>query len=531
MDKTSVDEAVPAPGSSTAHRLAGAALVVASATALSRVFGYVREIVAAAFFGAGADKSAFDVAFLVPSTVQILVAQAAMSAALIPVFAGLLEKDRRDEAWLVARTVFSLMTVVLGVVVILSIIFAPQIMPVFAPGYRGDPAMMDAIVGMTRLLFPTVILLAIAGLVSSILNSYEHFTLPAVAPVFWNLIIVVAIIVGSDRLGIDALAWGVLLGTVAQLVIQLPGLRGRGGRLGFSLALKNRNVHKVGALMLPVSLSLGLINLNGVVNVQFASFLGEGGVAAMNYAFRLYQLPESIFAIAVGTVLFPTLSRLAARQDREKFRATMTLGIRVIFFLLLPISAMLLVLAQPVVRLAYEHGLFTPEDTATVAPVLFLFAFGSAFSGGSTLLTRAFFSLSRPWKPTLLALANLGLNALLNWIFIYPLGLGLNGIPLATTLVSASTFMVLLLLMRRELGRIDGKELVRSGLAAGLAAVAAAASAYFGWLFLDGRLGPGLVSQIVSLGLALVAGTAVFLLIAWLARMPELGIVRTLRRV
>lgn len=534
MEKSSLDEtlpvAAPAPGSSTAQRLAGAALVVASATALSRIFGYVREIAAAGFFGAGAEKSAFDVAFLVPSTVQILVAQAAMSAALIPVFAGLLEKGDRDEAWRVARTVFTLMTVVLGAVVVLCIVFAPQIMPFFAPGYRGDPAMMASIVSMTRLLFPTVLLLAIGGLVSSILNSYEHFTLPAVAPVFWNLIILVAIFVGADRIGIDALAWGVLLGTVVQLLMQLPWLRGRGGRLGFSLAVRNRHVQQVGALMLPVSLSLGLINLNGVINVQFASFLGDGGVAAMNYAFRLYSLPEAIFAIAVGTVLFPTLSKLAARRDREKFRSTMTLGLRVIFFLLLPISAMLLVLAYPVTRLAYEHGVFTPEDTAVVAPVLFFFIFGSAFSGGSTLLTRSFFSLSRPWKPTLLALINLGLNALLNWVFIYPLGMGLNGIPLATTVVSVSTFMVLLVLMRRELGRIDGKALLRSGVSAGLASAAAAVSAYFSWFFLNRSLGTGLLYQMAALGLALGAGTAVFLLIAWLFRMPELGVVRTLRR-
>lgn len=501
-----------------------------TATAFSRIFGYVREIVAAAYFGAGADKSAFEVAFLVPSTVQILVAQAALSAALIPVFAGLLEKDRRDEAWLVARTVFTLMTLVLGLVVAVFIIFAPQIMPIFAPGYRNDPAMMEAIVSMTRLLFPTVLLLAITGVVTSILNSYEHFTLPAVAPIFWNLVILAAIVFGADSLGIDALAWGVLLGTVVQLAIQLPALKGRGGRLGLDLALRNRNVWHVGALMLPVSISLGLINLNGVVNVQFASFLGEGAVAAMNYAFRLYQLPEAIFAIAVGTVLFPTLSKLAARLDRETFRSTITLGIRMIFFLLLPISALLLVLAEPVVRLAYEHGLFTADDTQRVASALFYFAFGSAFSGGSALLTRGFFSLSRPWKATAVALANLGLNALLNWVFIYPVGLGLSGIPLATSVVSAVTFMALLMLMRRELGRVDGKILLKSGVAVGLASVVAAAAAYFSWVFLDRWLGTGQMAQVLSLGLSLAEGAAVFVFIAWLTRMPELGFLRMARR-
>lgn len=534
MTETPIDETLPhetlnrAAGSRTAQRLAGAAVIVMAATALSRVFGYVREIAAAAYFGAGADKSAFEVAFLVPSTIQVLVAQAALTAALIPVFAGLVEKGRRDEAWLVARTIFTLVTLVLGALVAVCIIFAPQIMPVFAPGYRDDPVMMEAIVRMSRLLFPTVVLLAITGVVVSILNSYEHFTLPAVAPIFWNLIVLLAIFFGAERFGIDAMAWGVLIGTVVSLGVQLPWLAGKGGRLGFSLAFSNPNVRHVGALILPVSISLGLINLNGVVDVQFASFLGQGGVAAMNYAFRIYQMPEALFAIAVGTVLFPTLSKLAARHDRDDFRSTLTIGLRAIFFLLIPISAFLLVMAEPIVRLAYEHGRFGGEDTELVARALFFFAFGSVFSGGSALLTRGFFSLSRPWIPTTLAVVNLGLNAFLNWLFIKPFGLG--GIPLSTSVVSAATFLTLLVFMRRELGRIEGKTILRSGVIVGVAAAVAAGAAYLSWLFLDAWFGRSLVSQIVTLGLAALEAVAVYLMFAWLTGMPELRLIKLARQ-
>jgi putative peptidoglycan lipid II flippase len=515
---------------STGRKLAAAALIVILGTAGSRVFGYVREITAAAYYGAGAEKSAFDVAFLVPSTVQVLVAQAALSAALIPVFAGLLEKDRRDEAWLVARTVFTLITVLLGGLVVACIIFAPQIMPIFAPGYRNDPDMMANIVGMSRLLFPTILLLALTGVVISILNSYDHFTLPAIAPIFWNLIIILAIVIGHERLGIDALAWGVLLGTVVQLLMQLPWLMGRGGRLGFSLAWKNSNVRRVGALMLPVSLSLGLINLNGVVDIQFASFLGEGGVAAMNYAFRLYQLPEALFAITIGTVLFPTLSKLAARDDDEGFMSTVTLGLRIIFFILIPISVFLLVMAQPLVRLAYEHGQFVSGDTQLVASVLLYFAFGSAFSGGSALLTRGFFSLSRPWLPTSVAFVNLAVNAFLNWLFIGPFDLGLAGIALSTSAVSFATFFVLLYLMRRELGHIDGRAILRSGILVSVISVLSGAAAWFAWHSLDDLLGRGLLSQIISIAGAALLSVAVFLGLAFIIRMPELKIVRMIRK-
>ncbi len=510
------------------RRLAAAAMIVIAATAASRGFGYVREIAAAAYFGVGREKSAFDVAFLVPNTIQILVSQAALSAALIPVFAGLLETGKREEAWLVARTVLTLMILVLGALVVLVMAFAPEIMIIFAPGYRHDPVMMSSIVHMSRLLFPTVVILAITGVVISVLNSFDHFTLPAVAPIAWNLVIVLAIVLAAGRYGIDAMAWGVLLGTMVQLIIQLPGLKGRNGRLGWSLAWRNPHVRKVGALMLPVSLSIGLINFNQVVDVQFASFLGNGGVAAMNYAFRLYQLPESLFAIAVGTVLFPTLSRMAARNRRDDFRSMLALGLRMIFFVLIPASAFLLIMAEPLVRLAYQHGAFGGNDTSVVASALFFFALGSAFSGGSTLLTRGFFSLSRPWIPTILAVANLGINALLDWLFIKPFGLG--GIPLSTSVVSALTFFVLLFLMRRELTRISGSELLGSAARVTVLSMLAISIGYLIWLGVDHQIGRAVVAQILSIAVSLAATSALFMGLAWMMKMPELKLLATLRK-
>lgn len=513
---------------STTRYLAGAAFAVMAGTALSRVFGYVREIAAAAYFGAGAEKSAFDVAFLVPSTFQVLVAQAALSAALIPVFAGLLQKDRRQEAWHVASTIFTLAMIVLGTVVAVFIVFAPQIMPIFAPGYRNDPAMMADIVSMSRLLFPIILLLAVTGIVISILNSYEQFTVPAVAPVFWNLIIILAIVFGADRLGIKALAWGVLLGTIAQLAIQLPWLRGRGGRLGWGLDWRNPYVKQVGILILPVSLSLGLINLNALVDVQFASYLGEGGVAAMNYAFRLYNMPEALFAVAIGTVLFPTLSKLAAKDDIDTFRYTVSAGIRTIFFLLVPISAYIIVLSEPLVRLVYERGEFVSSDTELVASTLLFFAFGTALSGCSGLLTRGFFSLEKPWVPTLIAFLNLGFNALFNWILIKPLDLG--GIALSTTAVSTLTFLALFYLLRSRLGRMDGAAIVRTFIMASLLSALAVPVAYLSWYLLDMWLGVSIWAQLLSIGLSFAAAAAVYILLAWAARMPELWMFSSLRR-
>ena len=437
---------VPRPRSG---RLARSTAFFSIATALSRVAGLVREIVAASYFGITAPMSAFTIAFLVPNTVRSLFADAAIQAAFVPVFTEKLEHGRRREAFHLASTLIFLVAVVLGAITALFILIAPLVMPIFAPGFEGE--VLDLTVSLSRLLFPILVLLGISGMVVGILNSYDRFGVFAIAPFFWNVAII-AVLAGlapafPEEDQIYAYAIGVLVGTVVQLAMLVYDLRNTpfgirrallaplGRRL--SEAFRDVDVRRVLLLMLPVTISLGLINLNLVVNSFFGSLVSDQAPAGIDKAFRIYMLPQGVFSVAVSTVLFPTLARFAARGEYDDLRATMANGMRQIVLLLIPATAAILVLSEPMVRLVYERGAFDAAQTDLVAEALFWFAFSLPFNGLFLLLTRTFFSLQRPWVPTLIAAANLTITALFSLLFYEPFGVG--GIVAATAIATAAS--------------------------------------------------------------------------------------------
>src|SRR5881397_958595 len=429
------DEVVSAPvDAGQSRRLARSTAIFGLATGLSRVLGLVREIVARYYFGTVGPINAFEVAFLIPNTVRALVADAALSSAFVPVFSELLVKGERKRAWRVASSLFWLVLLGLGGLTALFILISPWIMHAFGYGSLA--------VGLSRVLFPIVVLLGLSGIVVGILNSYEHFSVPALTPVFWNLAIIAGLLIGVPRAnGIDhelyVYAFSILVATVIQFLLPIPWLRGRDGRLQVVIDWRDPAVRRTLVLMVPITIGLGLINFNAVVDTFFAARLIDKNHApsAINAAFRLYMLPQGMFSVAVATVLFPSLARLAARADMEGFRTRVALGLRQIGFLLLPASAASAVLAEPIVRLLYQRGEFTPAQTPVVAGALAAFSAGLTFNGAMLMLNRAFFSLQSNWVPTAIALANLVLNAVLDLI-LYRVGVW--GIPLATAIVNVA---------------------------------------------------------------------------------------------
>jgi putative peptidoglycan lipid II flippase len=509
-----------------ARRLAWSTAIFAGATGLSRVLGLVREIVARNYFGVRGPINAFEIAFLIPNTVRALVADAALSSAFVPVFSELLEKGERARAWRVASTLFWLIFLGLGGVTLLFIVLAPWIMAPF-------PYEQDLLVGLSRLLFPIVLLLGLFGVIVGILNSYEHFTIPALTPVFWNLVIIAGLVIGVPRVeGNDELyvyAGAILAATLLQFALPIPALRGLGGRLQFVLDWRDPAVKQVFVLMVPVTLGLGLINVNALIDGIFAAQLINPDIApsAINAAFRIYMLPQGMFSVAVATVLFPRLSRLATRGDLVGFRENVALGLGQIGFLLIPASAVGAVLAVPIVRLIYERGAFTPDQTTVVAGALAAFTLGLTFNGTMLMLTRAFFSLQSPWVPTVVALGNLGVNAALDAAFYR---YGVWGIPLATSFVNMAGTAALIILFRRRVGRMNGRALLSSYVRITVAAAVAACAAAGTWYVLDRLLGRSLGGQVVSVGTGLAAAVAVYLVCARLMRIRELRALLSLRR-
>ena len=487
------------------RRLARSTAVFSLATTISRVLGLVREMVSAYYFGVAGKINAFTVAIQIPNLVRALLADAALSGAFVPVFSELLERGEKQRAWRVASTLFWLTLLGLGGLTALFILAAPLLMRPF-----GDPGGdFDLAVGLSRVLFPIVVLLGLSGIVVGILNTYHHFALPALAPVAWNLVIVLGLVLGVPRVdGEDAelylYAGVVVAGTLVQLLLPVPWLRRLDGRLTMVIDLRDPAVRRVLTLMLPVTLTIGLINVNFLVGTIFASRLLDPELAptAIDKAFRLYMLPQGIFAVAVTTVLFPTLARFAARSDLSGLRRALDNGIRQIAFLLVPAGLVSIVLADPIVRLIYERGEFTSSDTTIVADCLQAFSIGLVFNGWMLILNRSFYAVQSNWIPTAVALGAVALNAGLNAVFYR---FGIWGIPLATAVVNVVGAATLLVLMRRRVGL---EPLSRSGAVVGriaLAGALAAGTAFAVWYGLDDWLGRSAGAQVVSVGAALVA--------------------------
>jgi putative peptidoglycan lipid II flippase len=523
-------------GNDGRRRLAAAAAFLMAATAASRVLGLVREMAMVYFLGLGAGMGAFTVAFKVPSLVRTLLADTALSAAFIPVFSELLEKERRREAWRLASTVTLLATVALGAVSALGMLFAEQIIAVVAPGYR-DPETIQLAVDLTRIMFPTVAVLGVAGIFMGILNSHERFGLPALAPIAWNLAIIGAVAFFARDHGFYALAWGVLVGTVVELLIQLPAVLRLGRRLFLGLDLRHPGVRQVGLLLGPVVLSLGIVNFNALINTIIASYISEPAPAYIDKAFRLFQLPQGMFAVAIGTVLFPMLSRLAAAGRMPEFRQSVSLGIRQIVFVTLPFTGFFLVLGEPTSRLVYGlSDRVQQSDIDQVAWALAFFSLGLVFVSANTMLNRAFYGIQKAWLPLVVGVFNLILNAALSLLLYRPLGVG--GITLATSLVSTFNFFALLVLLRREVGDLQGRRLLGSGLRSVASLIPLIGVSYGLWRLLEDALGVPLAGGgwaaaprlLVSLSVAYLGGGAAYLAAAWLMRMDEVRQVREVVR-
>jgi len=510
----------PAPGKQ-AGRLARSTAFFSIATAASRVAGLAREVVAAGYYGISGPMSAFTIAFQVPNLIRALFADAALQPAFVPVFTELLGKKAYKEAFRLASTMLLLVTMVLGAITALFVLLAPVLMPLFAPGFEGE--ILDLTVSLSQVLFPILVLLGVSGIVVGILNSYDRFGAFAISPLFWNLTIILVLVVlepmfeGRDR--IYAYAIGILVGTAVQLLIPAWDLRHTPFRFKFSFDWRHPGVRRVLVLMLPVTISLGLINFNLLINSFFGSLVSDEAPAAIDKAFRIYQLPQGIFSVAIATVLFPTLARFASAGAIDDLRSTMANGMRQILFVLVPAAAAILVLSDPMIRLIYERGAFEAHETEVVGTALFWFAFSLPTNGLFLLLTRTFFSLQKPWIPTWISAANLAVTAIAA-LALYHLGVG--GIVASTAIATTASVVAQGVILRRILHGLEMGRLISAALRITIAAAGLAAISWIVWDVLDELLGRGLGGQIASLGLGLAAGLAVYLSVAKLLRVAEL---------
>ncbi len=511
----------PRRGSGVARNTA----IFSVATALSRLAGLAREIVAARYFGTSGAASAFTIAFQVPNLVRGLFADAALSAAFVPVFTEYLERGKRREAMLLASTLFWLILLVLGTLTAFFIVAAGVVMPLFVPGDQFTPQLVDLTVGLSQVLFPVVVLLGLNGLLVGILNAHHHFTVPALAPLVWNIIIIGTLIglhgVFEPDKQIYAYAIGVLVGTIVQLLMVVPVLGRIDLRLQLHVDWRDPGVRRVLHLMLPVTIGLGVINVDLLINSVIGALIADSVPRAIDAAFRIYMLPQGMFSVALATVLFPSLSRLVARRDIAGLRSLLGTGARQNLLLLVPAAVLTAVLAAPIVELIYQYGSFGRSSTEEVAKALFWFSFSLPFAGINLLLTRAFFSLQRPWVPTSLAAASLAVNVAVSLALYRPLGIA--GPVIGTAIASAVMTAAQAGALRRDLhGSIEGARTLDAAARILVASVPLALVAYGVWWLISGVVGDGgPLARLIAVGPAVAAGLAAYALAVLLLRIPE----------
>jgi len=502
--------------------------IISLATLCSRLLGLIRDMVIARIFGVYIYAQAFVIAFRIPNLFRDLVGEGATNAAFVPVFSEYTIKHTREEFWELANVVLNLSLIILMSITLLGIIFSPVIVRRIAPGFIASPEKLETTIRLNRIIFPYILLVSLAAYSMGILNSLRHFAIPAFAPCFLNIsIIIFALLFGE---GIKGLALGVLVGGVLQLTVQIPVLYKKGFRLKLSkhftpleISSKQKGIAKfltgfrhpalktIGVLMLPRLLSSCIYQLNNFVDSIFGSLawiVGEGGVAVLYFSYRLIQFPLGIFSNALSQAILPTFSRQALEEDYKTFRQTVSFGLRAVFFVMLPSSAGFMVLACPIIQSLFGGGRFDVYSTAVTARALKFYSIGLFAYGATKILQSGFFALKDTVTPTKVAFLALIINIILNSILMFPLKIG--GLALATSISGINSFLILLFTLKKRLGDFKVKEIIVSFTRILLASLCMGAVCYY------------ILNKFLNLGLAIISGLLSYIVFCFIFRVSEM---------
>lgn len=505
---------------STSQKMIRAAGFLMAANLVSRFLGFIRESLMAGLFGKTGATDAYNTAFILPDLLYWLLVGGVLSAAFIPVLSEYIAKQKEEEGWRVVSSVSNIIFLSLCFLVLIAMILTPNFISLQVPGF--SPENKELAVYLTRILLLQPVILALSGITMGILNSYKIFWPSAVGTVLYNLSIIVCGFLfarAGDAWSISGFALGVVIGAAANFLIQIPFLRKVGLRYYPVIDFKHPGVRKIILLSLPIIIMFTLNQFQVIVNSNLASALDEGSLTAIWYSYRLFQLPVGIFALAIGVAIFPTISEQAALKKAQDFLETVSGAIRLIIYITVPISVGMVVLRFPLIRVLFEHGKFKPLDTEITAVPLFYFALGITAQAIIQILPRAFYALQNTWMPVGLGLIAMAASIASMFVLVGPLAHG--GLALAVTIGAIVHMILLFIVLRRMLGRIDGR---RIGIAFGKTSAAAflMGLVVFVWAELAGPFaGTGKIGSIIILISGSVIGMGVFALLTRALRMAE----------
>ncbi len=515
----------PPPSTEDTHGISRAAGVIGAATLVSRILGFLRDITLANVFGASPSADAFYIAYRIPNLLRELFAEGSMSSAFIPVFTEYHSTRTKEEAWKLASAAFTtLLTLVTGVTLI-GIVAAPSLVWLLAPGLHSNTAQLATTTLLTQIMFPYLLFVSLAALAMGILNSLRAFAIPALAPVFFNICVIVFALLISPLFNqaIVAVAIGIVVGGLAQFIMQLPALKKKGWGLSWNFHPTHPGVLKMGKLLIPSLLGLAVTQINLTISTILASYF-EGGPTYLFYGMRLIQFPLGIFGVALATATLPTLSKQAAQGAFDELRTTVTFSLRMVLFVILPSMAGLMLLRTPIIHLFFEHGAFTPQNTVGTASALLGFSVGLWAFASYRILATAFYSLQDTRTPAVVAIFSVLLNLGLSLWLMTPLGHA--GLALAAGLAAIGHALILGIILAK---RIQGLLWHQLGTALGKIGLALipvlGISSWVADLTIWTQAGHTLLKG-VWLSLAIAGSAGAYFIIHYLVRSQELLHVR-----
>ena len=449
------------PLSSQNQAIARWATTIGLATLVSRILGFIRDVIIARLFGVYLTAQAFVIAFRIPNLFRDLVGEGASNAAIVPVLSEYSLKHSKDEFWELVNILLNFLLVILSAITILGIIFSPLIVRLIAPGFIGSADKLQATINLNRVIFPYILLIGLSVYAMAVLNSLKSFTISAFAPCCLNIAIIVCALFFGE--GTTGLASGVLLGGILQLAVQVPILYKKGFRLKFILNFKHPAVMQIKKLMLPRLASSSIYQLNNFVDSIFgslAAIVGDGGVAVLYFSYRLIQFPIGIFSNAIAQAILPTFSTQVLEENQDNLKQTLSWGIRIVFFVMLPVSALFMVLAGPIVSNLFGGGKFDLNSARLTSNALFFYSIGLTAYGGTKILQSCFFALKDTLTPTKISGLALLMNVVLNAALMFPLKIG--GLALATSISSIVSFLLLFFILSKRLSGFGERAILRS---------------------------------------------------------------------
>ncbi|MCJ7814200.1 MAG: murein biosynthesis integral membrane protein MurJ [Candidatus Atribacteria bacterium] len=515
----------------TKHKIVKYAGIVIIATIFCRILGLGREIVISNRFGAGIETDAFFIAFMIPNLLRSFLGEGALNSAFIPIFTEYLTNHDRKKAEYFARNVLNILMIILIIIIMLGIWGAPLLINIIAIGFKSNVYKYQLAVNLTRIMFPYIGFVAVAALFMGILNSYDHFLAPALAPAMLNISVIILALTLSYKYGVYSIAWGIILGGIGQALVQIPVLIRQKLKYNFTVDFSDPGVKKLLKLLIPAMIGLAITEINVVVDRTIASTLIDGSISALYYSNRLVQFPLGVFGIAISIAIFPTLAKHIAKNNIPEFKKSLLFGLRMLLFTTIPSAVGLIILKDSMIRLIYEHGTFNRVATNMTASALLYYSIGLFAYACVRLITMSFYALKDAKTPVKIGIYIVFINIALDLILVRYLAH--SGLALATSVAAILNLIILLKVLKDRIGTIELKpqtlflmKIVISSIFLGLICVLI--NNYFGSVLdLNNKY-----NQLIQVIVSIFSGSTVYLISCYMLDVKEVrGLKRSIKRI